>query len=164
MIHNDIIQDHAPAESLGKGEEKKGDKLAGEAGTLDAQALKERKLAVVEKKHLNRRSGLTDKYDALTTRDLHQAHCWDTLFRTTNKVLHLVNIILELIDPEFAMSCHKLSKSVKSDIDKYGHHLARSECHLPGVAYHWNSDAKAADKYHTDRNSAHAGRSIIQFM
>lgn len=154
MIHNDVVQDHAPADPV------KGTAIPKNEVPLTPaakQQLRTKKLAVEKAKLVNREHATTGKYSCLSPRDIQSAKCFDELFHTANKALHIVNLVLELIDPEFALSCHELSKSLKNDVDKYGHHLSRSECHLPGVVFHWNVDAKAVDQWHTDRNSAFGG-------
>jgi len=155
MIHNDVVRDHA---TVGKLNSSSYEESLNEDTSLEGSVRKARKLQHQKQKAQNRKFAKSDPYQALSPHDQHQAICWDTLYMTVNKVFHLVNLALEMVDPEFAECSHKLFNTLKNDIDKYGHHLARSESYFPGAAFHFNADATLNENPRFDSNGVEEPR------
>jgi len=66
-------------------------------------------------------------------------------------VMHTINTLLERLDPDFVQKLKKLRVSILGR--KHGYLLADNNCHIPGIAIHFNQDGEE----HTDAKSLHSG-------
>ena len=83
---------------------------------------------------------------------------WEELFSTINEPLHIVNAILERIQPDLAEQYEQLHEKIKQDQSREGFFLAFNDCHLPGLAAHFNMQPPdTAQGFHFDGDSLFLG-------
>ncbi|KAF8300442.1 hypothetical protein DL93DRAFT_2102811 [Clavulina sp. PMI_390] len=64
-----------------------------------------------------------------------QVPCWIKLFGSTEKAFHIINLIIEYIDPEFAEQMHHLREAISKKYPELGEGVS----HFPGISVHFNS-------------------------
>ena len=88
--------------------------------------------------------------------DPQRTEAWSKLFDVINEALQIASMLIERVNPDLATQYHELSETLKADTKKHGEFLSLNDCHLPGIAVHFNMQPEDGD-FHLDGKSMFMG-------